>query len=197
MDYVHAWLFIRYRWDIRIPIPHAVTDRIPKLLCLVFPSTTTRTLTLVPTRIQIKLTQRGTFPVFISVQLIKMIIWVILQYLFVKTYKKLFGFYTLLQWMLIENSSLTCFLWILFSLSVVHRRRLHVIYTRSYVHRKAQHSRVLTTKSCCGTSGSLPYVVHDSVLPWYKSPSNHIPNLPLNDRTEKIINFSFYRRRNF
>lgn len=43
----------------------------------------------------------------------------------------------------------------------------------------AQHSKVFTTKSSRGASGSFPYVLQDCVLPWYRSPSNHNPNLPL------------------
>jgi hypothetical protein len=51
-----------------------------------------------------------------------------------------------------------------------------------FTYMKAQHSIVFTTKSSSGASGSLPYVLQRWVRPWYKSPSNHKPNLPLQNR---------------
>lgn len=50
----------------------------------------------------------------------------------------------------------------------------------------AQHSSVFTTKSSRGANGSFPYVLHDCVLPWYRSPSSHSPNLPLEEGANKL-----------
>lgn len=55
----------------------------------------------------------------------------------------------------------------------------HGVKLNAVSYMNAQHSNVFTTKSSRGASGSLSYVLQDCVLPWYKSPSNHKPNLPL------------------
>jgi len=61
--------------------------------------------------------------------------------------------------------------------------RIKLVYL---VYRNAQHSRILTTKSCSLTKGSLPYVLHASVRPWFRSPSSHKPNLPLWKKIDRL-----------
>lgn len=63
------------------------------------------------------------------------------------------------------------------------RRRLPAVTGAVSSHTNAQHSRVLTTKSSPSTRATLPYVEHGCVRPWYRSPSSHNPNLPLQTYT--------------
>lgn len=46
-------------------------------------------------------------------------------------------------------------------------------------HSKHQHSTVLIMKSSVSVSWGLSKVLQGCVLPWYRSPSNHSPKLPL------------------
>lgn len=66
-------------------------------------------------------------------------------------------------------------------------RKSHLSCIQTFPQTNAQHSRVFTTKSSSGASGSLAYVLHRCDRPKFKSPSNHKPNLPLEKITMLLL----------
>ena len=65
-----------------------------------------------------------------------------------------------------------------------------VVHSETTSYMNAQHSNVLTQKSSSGLRGSLPKVLQVCERPWFKSPSSHRPNLPLEITKSSLIHQS-------
>lgn len=89
-----------------------------------------------------------------------------------------------------QRESLALFLLQKCHLKAIPGKWFHIIINPSNFsivpHSKHQHSTVLIMKSSVSVSWGLSKVLHGCVLPWYRSPSNHSPKLPLKVKNKQL-----------